>query len=245
MLDVTFNESLAASLHNVARLDVLALPLELQLGQLSRFDDPTDPFWPLRANALPIAPAANRDLYPTDREWYVRVNESTVALDDAIAASEPLRIWVDDGADARIGLAWLCARTQQTRMAVQCVHLPNSVAVTAPPLRFMQYASMGEREPTSLAGEAKRAVTLTQPERRAWALEWDRLRSDNAPLRAVINGNVVSVPVDFYDDLLRAVYRPGANPVATIGAALGAYPIGVPDWWWAHRLRVITGETAE
>lgn len=43
---------------------------------------------------------------------------------------------------------------------------------------------------------------LTEDEFRMYAQNWTDLVSENAPLRAVISGQLISVPEDFYDFLI-------------------------------------------
>lgn len=62
--------------------------------------------------------------------------------------------------------------------------------------------------------------------------------SENAPLRAVINGVPCSVPEDFYDYALYNAFPQGEfKVVEALGRAIGKGPGGVSDWWYAHRLR--------
>jgi len=75
-------------------------------------------------------------------------------------------------------------------------------------------------------------------ERRAIAHLWEVLVSENAPLRAVLNGELRSVPEDFYDYVLYEVFPKGNFKVAeAIGRALGKGPGGISDWWYARRIR--------
>jgi hypothetical protein len=67
------------------------------------------------------------------------------------------------------------------------------------------------------------------------------LVSEDAPLRAVINGRLMSVPADFYDYTLRAHFPDGVFTVAqAIGRALGMSQLGISDWWYAQRMRRMT-----
>ena len=65
-------------------------------------------------------------------------------------------------------------------------------------------------------------------------MEWLPLREENAPLRAVINGQLHRVGEDFYDPFIRARIPDGAFQVAQlIGEVLGRCRLlleqGAPD----------------
>ena len=53
---------------------------------------------------------------------------------------------------------------------------------------------------------AAQADTTAQPttdgEQAALAADWARLRRENTPLRALVDGSVQSVPADYYDDVI-------------------------------------------
>lgn len=70
---------------------------------------------------------------------------------------------------------------------------------------------------------------------------------DNAPLRAIINGNVIGVPIDFYDFALRANMPDGEFRVAQlIGKSLNQIA-GVGDRWLFLRIQAMiqSGELIE
>ena len=70
-----------------------------------------------------------------------------------------------------------------------------------------------------------------------YAFLWTELTEDNSPLRAVINGRIMGVPVDFYDFLIwkRLSCRP-VKEAGLIGDILGYFRPGVGDWWFAERI---------
>ena len=85
---------------------------------------------------------------------------------------------------------------------------------------------------------------MTDPQ--SWQREWARqLREENAPLRASVNGRLVSVGEDFYDDLIRRHIPEGQTKIANIiGNVLGQERPGIGDVWLAERIRwmLSTGE---
>ena len=69
--------------------------------------------------------------------------------------------------------------------------------------------------------------------------EWEALRQENGPLRAVVNGYLRAVPADFYDHALRRVLAEQPeefHQARAIGLALGKYLPGISDCWLALRM---------
>lgn len=70
--------------------------------------------------------------------------------------------------------------------------------------------------------------------------DWAQRRQENAPLRAVLSGRLVSVSAEFYDPLIRAQIPDGPFRVANlIGDVLGRYQLGIGDWWIAERIQAM------
>lgn len=83
------------------------------------------------------------------------------------------------------------------------------------------------------------AETTTSGFRLSCAMQWNRLQAENAPLRAMLNGKLASVPKTIYDDfILREIARESDEfyEVNLIGNVLGTYQLGIGDAWIAHRI---------
>ena len=85
-------------------------------------------------------------------------------------------------------------------------------------------------------------MAVPEPFCRRWADLWENLRQENAPLRALVNGRMVSVPEDFYDPyLLKEIdnlsAKKGEFTVGmAVGQTLGHCQFGVWDSWYALRI---------
>jgi hypothetical protein len=79
---------------------------------------------------------------------------------------------------------------------------------------------------------------LPAAEKRLHSDLWKALKAENAPLRAVVNGKLISVPEDFYDHLIIKHIPEGEFVMARlIGTVLGKYSLGVSDGWYALRVK--------
>lgn len=89
-----------------------------------------------------------------------------------------------------------------------------------------QYRGVGECSPEELPYFYAKRRLLSEEERDALAAEWERLVSENAPLRVWENGGVRSAPGDYYDErILSAVPDEPAAAALTVGRVLSALPV--------------------
>lgn len=158
-------------------------------------------------------------------------------LDDHLKSGEPIRVWYSSAPYSICGLMWLCARYRkysQTR-DIYTMELPHVViredgtAVT--------HASWGEVVPDEFERLLPLQKRISPIEITLNAAHWDSMQSRNAPLRAVVNGAVMSVPASFYDFLIWKYL--GDEPVVEarlIGSILAENPLGVGDYWYAQRI---------
>lgn len=156
-----------------------------------------------------------------------------------LKGAETLRIWYSDAPCELCDFVWFMGWLSQlpARGRVLLSHLPSWL----------------EREdgtvviPTSCAElEAADFPSLALFERDAPALmlagmhfDWEQLKAQNADLRAVISGHVLSVPPDFYDFLIYECISqmPEVFPEALlIGNVLGTSQIRLSDGWLALRV---------
>lgn len=161
---------------------------------------------------------------------------------DKAAAGEGLRVWYSGQPDELCGLYWLMDRLDglDNQEKIFLVRLPeweereDGTAV--------QMSGWGEVGP----GEWGKYLPLQRPLpsvlRRQFAARWRELQEENAPLRAVLNGQLVSVREDIYDDFIRREI--GKEPeefqeAMVIGRVLGKYQLGIGDALLAHRIEAM------
>lgn len=86
----------------------------------------------------------------------------------------------------------------------------------------VQYGGIGEIEPRAAAYFYQRRRRLTETEQAQLLADWKCLREENAPLRAMADGRVRSVPADFYDEIILSCVPEQTQPAAqTVGRAIG------------------------
>lgn len=156
----------------------------------------------------------------------------------AAKSGEPLRIWTDLSPEYACGLCWLMAQLQRTGADCPVTVIPLPLLEAGQDGTAVQYRGWGEVSP----GEWHRFLPLERPlapmARHVLAKTWRRLEQENAPLRAVVNGQLVSVREDSYDGfLLTALDGMGEffRESELLGRMLAQYPRASGGAEYLHR----------
>lgn len=219
--------------------DVFGFGLGLSVGDISE-----EPPGPRRRQTL----AALRSTFSLpDMEAQVdrllRTSEQSLAeVLDRSAKGEALRVWYSDSPDEMCGFCWLMSRLEPLGEAcgpVFAVKLPRYE--TREDQTTVSHSSWGDISP----GEFYRYVPLAQPVspllRRTCAWHWNQLQRENAPLRATLNGRLVSLPADAYDSLIRreiAMAEPEFQEAQILGQVL-SLELGIGDGLVASRIEAL------
>lgn len=84
------------------------------------------------------------------------------------------------------------------------------------------FSTVNEVSPNLMSYFYKHRRQLTETEQAQLMTDWKRLREENTPLRAMVDGNVQSVPADFYDEVILSGITEQEMPAAhAVGRAIG------------------------
>lgn len=155
-------------------------------------------------------------------------------LQNYLEDGESIRIWYSDAPYSICGFYHLCSILQKYENRVQVVKLPQyKVRLNT----IVHYQNWGEVAAEEFAGFLSCEKELSRDEIRLYSILWSELRKDNSPLRAVVNGKVLSVPESFYDFLIwDSLTKKPIKEARLIGNILGKNPIGISDLWYAKRI---------
>ena len=153
---------------------------------------------------------------------------------------EPIRVWVGRDPDDVCGLYWLLEQLRPIgfeKLDITIVELP--MWETRPDGCIVQYNGWGEVEPYHLGRMASLGKKLPTNYLRSLANRWRELQQENSPLRAVINGKLVSVSETLYDTfILRELdtLDDEFKESVLVGQVLGKNQLGIGDGWIALRV---------
>lgn len=183
--------------------------------------------------------------YPEDigkqaaEELYQRTIKSLDAVRNRAESGETLRIWYSNEPDEMCGLYWLMnllKSWKQSSPKVILVKLPDWETEGE---TLIQHNGWGDIEPGKWHSYLGLQKTAPSAFLLAAASRWAELQDENAPLRAVVNGKLQSVPENFYDAfILREIAVEGSefHEANLIGKILGKYQLGIGDGWLALRI---------
>ncbi len=155
------------------------------------------------------------------------------------SAGEEVRIWYSDNPDEICGMYWLMAQFQaiKNQTAIYLVKLPNWEYKEDNTI--ISRNGWGEIAP----GEWGKYISLQEKVQPVFlsvcAMKWRKLQEENAPLRAILNGQLQSVSEEIYDSfILReiAVQENEFKMAVVIGNVIGKYQLGISDVWIANRM---------
>lgn len=142
---------------------------------------------------------------------------------------ESARIWYSSRPEDLCGLHWFLCQLEQWE-APPCelflVRLPEWSTDWAGNL--VQRRGWGELPPGEWSTYLAAQQPLPSALRCVYAARWRALQEENAPLRAVVNGQLVSVPLSFYDSMIQReidaeddVFEEAAVVMRTLRRGLG------------------------
>lgn len=180
------------------------------------------------------------------QEMFKRVKKDLKTVQERAAVGESLRIWYSNQPDEMCGLYWFMGQLNQWKVhseQVYIVKLPEWEADEKG--NIVQKIGWGQVAP----GEWHRYLALQKPVLRVFvqscASHWQELQRENAPLRATLNGHLISVPETLYDDFIfRVIEAEGEEfqEAKVIGRVIGKYQLGIGDSWIAFRIEEMIRE---
>lgn len=148
---------------------------------------------------------------------------------------QPVRIWYSDAPYARCGLCFVCHFMKDFENSVSAVKMPEYRVNEKNITRYHNWGNVAAEE---FSYFLQYETALSAREQRMYEMIWSKLTEENAPLRAVVNGELVSAQEDFYDFLIwRHLTDRPVKEARLIGDILGHHPVSVGDWWYAARIQ--------
>ena len=241
MLEVVFSDSTKASLHEAGKHsdrigETVAIGFSLDVGDISGAltgEKRKDEFVRLFGSV---------DFKPSELDEFFQGQEKDIQrLLAAAKRSETIRIWRSDAAFSECGFACVCSLIYDLDCPLSVVHLPRFWPMDDNTIQTRtSWQEISEERFTEFFSEEKPVANLEKMMR---AEQWQKLCYENAALRAVVNGNLLSVPDNFYDFIIQREILEGEFLMARlIGNVLGKYSLGVSDGWYALRIRKMIAE---
>jgi hypothetical protein len=210
--------------------DVQALTLALDIGDISDMDTDMNARKKILDYMFENFSGASAAIRETNQHTLTRLQEAKATL-------EPVRIWIcSSDPEELCGLYFVCGLMVDAQTPLSVVRVPEQIEKDN---CIISYRSTGEITPEAFGAFTEYEEPISVLQRRVFANLWNGFVRENAPLRAVVNGNLISVPKDFYDFALRANMQDGEfRVVQLIGQTLCQIP-GVGDHWLFLRIQAM------
>jgi hypothetical protein len=246
MIELAFGESAAGALkaaqHRSLMVSephlVLVMTLYPEIGEIAPLEDSLDLRQTVLESLFADFPGVAAEIWQSNLATFAR-------LQAACSTSEPVRVWICAGNPMEIcSLYFLCDWLKDSPCPLSVVQIPQPIERED---HLVEVHGVGEIVPSEFASLLKYETPLDAVKRTLYTYLWALLSQENAPLRVVLNGSVISVPADFYDFSLRANFPDQEVRVAqVIGRTLNQTP-GANDRWLYLRLQAMiqAGEIIE
>lgn len=185
------------------------------------------------------SPFEDHDSLTEELERYWQANIADLQkLKGRARNDESIRIWWSDAPYSICGYYFVCSILKDYNCEVSGIKLPKYMVQLDNSVQ--SYPDWPAIHPGKLYLFLPFERKISKPELRAIALDWEQLREEKAPLRAMLNGKLKGVPEDFYDYLIRANIPKGEfNMGRFIGEIMGKNQIGIGDGWYAKRIKMM------
>lgn len=221
--------------------DVYEFSLALDMGDISE----TEPGQKRQKILERLGSAFWEENALQDAKYHVKgAKKNLQSARKGIAVGEPLRIWYSDSPSDLCGLYWFMAQIEP--LLEQC----GEIALLKLPQweydeetdTVISHRTWGEVDPGQYHRHLSQKTPAPASLCKTLASKWKALQQENAPLRAVVNGHLFSVPETFYDDFIGREIEAEEGQFhesAFIGRMLDKYQLGISDSLIALRIEAM------
>lgn len=216
--------------------DVVCIGLNLDIGDIANEIDSKE-----RKNEFTrVFGSVNFDDNEIERFFYSQREDFEKLLVTA-KNGEPIRAWKSNTPFSACAFAFLCYSLQNIECKISIISLPEYWKTSDNTIQSC--TDWAELSPGQFYRFLPLEREVSNIEKRLQSSLWNDLKAENAPLRALVNGKLISVPEDFYDHIINKNIPDREFAMAhLIGTILGKYPLGVGDGWYALRIKKMIAE---
>lgn len=169
------------------------------------------------------------------REFFIKQCKELEKLLSSAKNGHTIRIWKGNAPFSVCAFAFVCHKLKNIDCEIKVVSLPKHHKISRDTI--VSYSSWAEIPAEEFHKFLSLEKDFSEIEKTIFAYLWEELKEENAPLRALVNGKLISVPEDFYDHLIIKNIPDGEfSKLELIGEVLGKYGLGVGDSWFDFRI---------
>ena len=222
--------------------DVISLPFQLDIGDISGdiLEDKRKKLLNLMntwENPVPIG--MEEPFQESLKQWLEAEGRDAISdynrFIDYAQKGGDIRIWWSDTPYSACGYYSTISILESYKCNITAVKLPKYLSLDNKSV--MTFSSWSEVEAGFFYYFLPYEQEIPKWQLKEISKEWQQLKKQNAPLRAVINGTLNSVAEDFYDAFLKDLMPAGEFTTAQlINEILTTKRLGVSDRWYQMRI---------
>lgn len=215
--------------------DVVALSFALSTGDISE-DYPAERRLKYFDQLMSIYPDFN-DNKETEK-WFGKMQASLDRVLKAIKDNQPVRLWYSDNPDELCGLYHIVYLIDKFNPQAEIFTVKLPTQYIREDGSAISYNGWGDVSPREWHIHFK-TEKMTQAVKTLCLTNWCRLKADNAPVRAMLNGLMHSLPEDIYDSfIIKEIQQMDTQfrQALVIGSVLGKYQLCIGDAFIAYRM---------
>jgi len=179
--------------------------------------------------------------YKEKEQFFQNQRKDMEKLLSAAKEGIPIRIWKSNAPYSTCGFHFVCHLLRNIDCNISVVSLPEYNPISEN--EVVEHSHWGEVNAGKFYQFLSLEKQLTKIEKRIISDHWHDLVEENAPLRAIVNGKLISVPENFYDFIIMNNLPDNDFSMARfIGKLLGEYMLGISDSWYALRIEKMIEE---
>ena len=167
------------------------------------------------------------------KEQINQYSENVKCLIQAAKDGEKIRIYNDDSPGDACGFAFTCYLLDPYDVGISYVEIPMMIHE---PEYTIAYPSFEEILYNYFDETLALAVDIPYYDINYYSTIWHNLVEENGPLRAVLNGQIVSVPENIYDFMILSCLDSPMTELQMMGEMLGSHQKKLSDYWIAERV---------
>ncbi len=201
MLEVVFNDSEKGLLKHVAKINnklnkndsVVSIGMGLDYGDIVEENKRNDDIKLLWQHFNFMKENDFNNLFDN-------IQSDLDLLIDRASKGENICIWKSNNPYSLCGFYYTCYLLKDYACEVSYVDMPEYIILNN---EIVSYNSFSEVAPNNFNLFLQYEKELTQTLLNYYSSIWENLMVENSPLRAIVNNKLISVPIDFYDTIIR------------------------------------------
>lgn len=153
---------------------------------------------------------------------------------DGVERGEEIRVYTESSPSDVSGYVFLCNLLDPYDVGIKYIEIPHAIHNPNYNHTILNLESiLYEQLDYVLSLE----VDIPYYDINFYSMVWENLKEENSPLRAIVNGQIMSVSEDIYDFLILNRFETSKLEIQALGEIIGIYQQKLSDYFLADRIQ--------